>query len=198
MNRVYDIVRGFGILHTSWWSPLLGAAIGGGGMILIDLIGMLVYKKTGMGFGDVKLFGAIGLLTGFPGTLYAYAIAFVSALICFCVIMIIVRILARRERKKEAQNAQEKAGAAQQSTAQEEPVTAAIQTSEENPEEVLLTDEQPLEKPASEGGEEASEDTENGSGSYLAFGPYIAISLICYLVFYDFIHRLVEMYLRLF
>ena len=53
---VYDLVRGFGILHTAWWSPLAGAAIGAGTMMFIDFIGMIIYKKDGMGFGDVKLF----------------------------------------------------------------------------------------------------------------------------------------------
>lgn len=76
---IYDLVRGFGLLHKAWWSPLAGAAMGAGAMILIDLIGVLIYKKDGMGFGDVKLFGAIGLLTGFPGTILAFAISVVCA-----------------------------------------------------------------------------------------------------------------------
>ena len=32
---IYDIVRGFGLLHSSWWSPLAGAAMGAGVMIRV-------------------------------------------------------------------------------------------------------------------------------------------------------------------
>ena len=78
---VYDLVRGFGILHTAWWSPIAGAAIGAGIMILIDLIGMLIYKRTGMGFGDVKLFAAVGLITGFPGTILSVIISMITGMI---------------------------------------------------------------------------------------------------------------------
>lgn len=86
---VYDIVRGYNILHQSWWSPLAGAALGAGVMIIIDLLGMLIYKKDGMGFGDVKLFFAVGLFTGFPGTIYALIISLITASICFVVILIV-------------------------------------------------------------------------------------------------------------
>ena len=78
---VYDLVRGFGILHTAWWSPIAGAAIGAGTMILIDLIGMLIYKRTGMGFGDVKLFAAVGLITGFPGTILSVIISLILLIV---------------------------------------------------------------------------------------------------------------------
>lgn len=204
MITVYDLVRGFGLLHTSWWQPLLGAVIGAGGMILIDLIGMLIYKKTGMGFGDVKLFAAIGLLTGFPGTFYAYAIAFVSATICFCIIMILVRILAGRERKKAASSADATADGVEQpvqkTALQEEASAGTEETSEKGQsEDAAASDEKEPGEEAPETGEEPSEEQpENDSGSYLAFGPYIAVSVICYIVFYDFIHQLVEMYLHLF
>ncbi len=92
---VYDLLRGFGILHTAWWSPLAGAAIGGGAMLLIDAIGMLIYKRTGMGFGDVKLFAAVGLLTGFPGTVLAFILSMVIGALFFVGIMLAVRIRSR-------------------------------------------------------------------------------------------------------
>lgn len=76
---VYDLVRGFHILHSAWWSPLAGAGIGAGVMILVDLIGMLVYHREGMGFGDVKLFFAVGILTGIPGTIYTFLISILTA-----------------------------------------------------------------------------------------------------------------------
>ena len=97
---IYDIIRGYGILHVTWWSPLAGAAMGAAVMLLIDLIGKLIYKKEGMGFGDVKLFAAVGMITGFPGTILAFIISLISATICFCVIMVVSRILARKEERR--------------------------------------------------------------------------------------------------
>jgi len=45
-------------------SPLYGALLGGGCMLLIGIIGKIIYKKEALGFGDVKLFAALGLITG--------------------------------------------------------------------------------------------------------------------------------------
>ncbi|MBQ3692459.1 MAG: prepilin peptidase [Clostridia bacterium] len=49
---------------TSWYSPLLGAAVGGGVLLGLDLLSTLVFKKEGFGFGDVKLMAALGLMLG--------------------------------------------------------------------------------------------------------------------------------------
>ena len=46
--------------------------------------------------------------------------------------------------------------------------------------------------------EETQETEDEKGGFYLAFGPYIAISLICYLCLYDWIYHLTELYLNLF
>ena len=43
---------------------LLGMLAGGGIFLLITLIGGLFYGKEAMGFGDVKLMGALGLYFG--------------------------------------------------------------------------------------------------------------------------------------
>ncbi|MCL1808925.1 MAG: A24 family peptidase [Clostridiales bacterium] len=50
--------------HASFLSPLWGALIGGGCMLVIGVIGKLLFKKEALGFGDVKLFAAVGLITG--------------------------------------------------------------------------------------------------------------------------------------
>jgi leader peptidase (prepilin peptidase)/N-methyltransferase len=50
-------------------SALLGGAAGFGSFLLLALIG-----RGALGMGDVKLAGVIGLMTGFPGVLYALAV----------------------------------------------------------------------------------------------------------------------------
>lgn len=53
---------------------LLGALVGG---LLLGLLAFLT-KERAMGWGDVKLAGAMGLALGWPGILLALALAFVS------------------------------------------------------------------------------------------------------------------------
>jgi len=55
---------GFVPYHESFLSPLWGALIGGGCMLIIGITGKLIFKKEALGFGDVKLFAAVGLITG--------------------------------------------------------------------------------------------------------------------------------------
>lgn len=172
---VYDLVRGFGILHTAWWSPIAGAAIGAGTMILIDLIGMLIYKRTGMGFGDVKLFAAVGLITGFPGTILSVIISMITGMICFVIILLAAKILAARH-------------PAQETVA--DPESSVLQTAAETNDAGLQSEDAQT--------EETQETEDEKGGFYLAFGPYIAISLICYLCLYDWIYHLTELYLNLF
>ncbi len=50
--------------YTYWYSYLLGALIGGVIFYSIGLISLLVLKKEGMGFGDVKLMAALGFAFG--------------------------------------------------------------------------------------------------------------------------------------
>ena len=47
---------------------VLGALAGAGIMIVISLVGKVFMKKSVLGFGDVKLMGAIGLTAGLFGT----------------------------------------------------------------------------------------------------------------------------------
>lgn len=178
---VYDICRGYHIFNTAWWTPILGAAIGGGSMLLINTLGMFIYKKEGMGFGDVKLFAAIGILTGFPGTLYTLFIALIVACVGFVFTIIKVRSNASYDEVNESDS---------DSTSVEEPnpTEQAEKVTEENSNlEISEND-----------AEQDTAEEENTRGSYLAFGPYIAIAAIAYICLFDYINQITTWYLGLF
>ena len=76
---------GFIPFHDTIWQPVIGAAIGGGVMLMTALIGKIAYKKDVMGFGDVKLFASLGLALGAKGIV----IVLIGASICSGVTAII-------------------------------------------------------------------------------------------------------------
>ena len=49
---------------SKWYQPLIGAAVGGGILMALDIFSMLVLKKEGFGFGDIKLMAALGIMFG--------------------------------------------------------------------------------------------------------------------------------------
>ncbi|HHY82518.1 MAG TPA: prepilin peptidase [Clostridiales bacterium] len=55
-------------LSTTWKDALLGLLVGGGVFLIVALISELILKKEGMGGGDIKLMGMIGLLIGWKLT----------------------------------------------------------------------------------------------------------------------------------
>lgn len=54
---------------------LLGLLLGGGILLIIGLASLLILKKEGMGGGDIKLMGMIGLFLGWKKTLLALVIS---------------------------------------------------------------------------------------------------------------------------
>lgn len=199
-----DLLWGYRLFHTAWWSPIAGAAICAGAMILIDLLGNLVYHKEGMGFGDVKLFAAVGLLAGFPASLIILALSILTATVFF-VIALIVRGFRPEEKafgevkdvsaKDEAVAAEADKPSDKEEAASEKDEPGAVR--EEAPGAETGEASQNKEGSAEDLTEEVPEEEDAYKG-YLAFGPYIAAALVVYLAFYDQVLGLLNMYLDLF
>lgn len=66
---------------------LIGMLIGGGIFLFITLIGGLIYGKEAMGFGDVKLMGALGLFFGWIDMLIISALAFLIGAILSIILL---------------------------------------------------------------------------------------------------------------
>ncbi|HOH52090.1 MAG TPA: prepilin peptidase [Candidatus Hydrogenedentes bacterium] len=58
-----------GLRVTDVFDALAGAALGGGILFALDRITVLLLKKPGMGFGDVKLLAMLGAFLGWKGAL---------------------------------------------------------------------------------------------------------------------------------
>lgn len=66
---------------------LLGMLVGGGIFLLITLIGGLIAGKEAMGFGDVKLMGALGLFFGWVDMLIISVLAFLIGAILSIILL---------------------------------------------------------------------------------------------------------------
>ena len=62
-----------------WYNGLLGVAAGALPLLIIDKIALLVWKKDGFGYGDVKLMAMVGIFLGWQMTLLSLMLA-----VCFC------------------------------------------------------------------------------------------------------------------
>jgi prepilin signal peptidase PulO-like enzyme (type II secretory pathway) len=85
----FDILSGQMLLHSGWMSPVLGAAVGAALMLLLAFAGKFFLHKEALGFGDVKLFAVIGLLSGFPGILPVFFLAIFLAF--FYIVYLFIR-----------------------------------------------------------------------------------------------------------
>ncbi len=79
-----------------WWHIPLGAVCGGGFLMLINLISLLVFKKLGMGFGDVKLLAAMGLLMGFPRIFLMIVTSLIAAFV-YVIFLVIRKLVTKSE-----------------------------------------------------------------------------------------------------
>ncbi len=71
-----------------WWSYLLGALAGGLIFWLLGLLALLIFKKEGMGFGDVKLMASLGLFFGIKYILVIALISFILGAIIGGILLI--------------------------------------------------------------------------------------------------------------
>ncbi len=67
---------------------ILGMLAGGGIFLLITLVGGLIYGKEAMGFGDVKLMGALGLFFGLSNIIVVTLVSFLIGAILSIVLLI--------------------------------------------------------------------------------------------------------------
>lgn len=95
---VYDYLN-LQIFITQWWSPIVGALCGGGFFFLLNIISLLVFKKEGIGFGDVKLFAACGIALGFPQVFVALTLGIFIAFIT-----IVFQFIQAKAHKKEREH----------------------------------------------------------------------------------------------
>lgn len=67
---------------------LLGMLAGGGVFLLITILGGLFYGKEAMGFGDVKLMGALGLFFGLPNIIIITLVSFLIGAVLSIILLV--------------------------------------------------------------------------------------------------------------
>lgn len=93
---MYDLFLGEKLMIKSIWDILLGALCGGGTLFLINILSILVFKKEGMGFGDVKLMSAVGAMLGFPMVYASFFIAVMTAGV-YIVFLLVKKLFSKSE-----------------------------------------------------------------------------------------------------
>lgn len=93
-DEAHGIIAILGIINMiinigNWYNYIIGAAIGGGIFYAISLLAVIIFKKEGMGFGDVKLMAALGFLFGIKNILVITLVAFFFGAIIGGALMII-------------------------------------------------------------------------------------------------------------
>ena len=87
IGMLFSIIEGFDSLNI-FIDKILGMVIGFGIFGIITLIGGLLTKKKAMGYGDVKLMAALGLIFGEIGILMIIVIAFLIAAVVSIVLLV--------------------------------------------------------------------------------------------------------------
>lgn len=87
VGLVYTFIEGITNINVAV-DMLLGMVVGAGLFLIIALIGGIMYGKEAMGFGDVKLMGALGLFLGWRLTIMVTLIAFLLGAIIGVILII--------------------------------------------------------------------------------------------------------------
>ena len=87
IGMLFSIIEGFDSLNI-FVDRILGMVIGFGIFGIITLIGGLIAKKKAMGYGDVKLMAALGLIFGEIGILMIIVISFLIAAVVSIVLLV--------------------------------------------------------------------------------------------------------------
>ncbi len=82
---------------TVFWEHLIGAAVGGGLFLAVYYGAILFLGREGLGFGDVKLMAAAGLLLGWQRLLFAVLVGSVVA----SLVLVSLRLVRRDEEGRE-------------------------------------------------------------------------------------------------
>lgn len=78
---------GFMPNYISWREPFFGGLVAFGTIASIALLGKLIYKKIVIGGGDIKVFSAIGVLTGWRGFLFIFMFATLLSALNFAILL---------------------------------------------------------------------------------------------------------------
>lgn len=67
----------FDLTLKGFINQIVGAIIGGGIFFIISLLSLLIFRKEGMGFGDVKLMAALGFVFGIKNIIVITLVSFI-------------------------------------------------------------------------------------------------------------------------
>ncbi len=87
VSLVFTFISGLSSLNV-FLDRVLGLVVGAGIFLLITLIGGVIAGKEAMGFGDVKLMGALGLTFGLTSTIMIAVISFLLGAIISLILLI--------------------------------------------------------------------------------------------------------------
>jgi leader peptidase (prepilin peptidase)/N-methyltransferase len=88
--------RDYGVYAPVWHDALLGVLAGALPLFLIDLLVLLLLKKDGFGFGDVKMMAMVGMFLGWRMTFMALFFAFIIGG-CYALCLMVARRVKRGE-----------------------------------------------------------------------------------------------------
>lgn len=95
IGLLFSFIRGIYNLNVAvemWIGMLLGAGI----FYILTFIGNMIFKKETMGFGDVKLMGALGVFFGWRVIIAVSILAFFIAAI-YCIYLVIKKLIKKEE-----------------------------------------------------------------------------------------------------